>query len=365
KREVQPVLDKFCVGCHNGQREGMLDFAAKEEQGWGNFTPSYLALHPYVRRPGPESDYHLPNPLEFHADTSILVQMLEKGHKGVKLDEEAWDRLITWIDLNVPDHGTWAEHRAIPGNFHQRRLEMRTRYANRPEDPEVIPAIDRAPIEFVAPGPTVPAALVDCPGWPFDAEEARQRQAEVAPAGQFVMTLDLGDGVAMDLVRVPAGEFVMGGVQGPDDVRPQARVAVDKPFWMGVVEVTTTQFRQFDPTQDNGVFDQHNKDHTLRGYPADGPNFPAIRVSWKEAMAFCQWLSEKTGQTCTLPTEAEWEWACRAGTNSLLNYGDFDADFSRHANLGDEQLRLMAVAGINPQPIKNPNPYMDFLPKDA
>ena len=92
-------------------------------QGQHRFTPSYVALHPYVRRPGPESDYALQIPLEYHASTSELVQMLEKGHYNVKLDAEAWDRLITWIDLNVPDHGTWSEHRAIAQDFHQRRLD--------------------------------------------------------------------------------------------------------------------------------------------------------------------------------------------------------------------------------------------------
>ena len=64
KREIQPVLDKYCVGCHDGHdgSPGLggvarPDLRAKDKNGWGNFTPSYLALHPYVRRPGPESDY--------------------------------------------------------------------------------------------------------------------------------------------------------------------------------------------------------------------------------------------------------------------------------------------------------------------
>ena len=84
KREVQPVLDKYCVGCHKDGRQphngqAVPDFTAKTDNGWRNFTPSYIALHPFVRRPGPESDYHLQKPLEFHADTSELVQMLKRG----------------------------------------------------------------------------------------------------------------------------------------------------------------------------------------------------------------------------------------------------------------------------------------------
>ena len=70
------------------------------------FSVGYFELSRFVRRPGIESDIHLLPPLEFHADTTQLVQMLAKGHYGVTLDDESWDRLITWIDLNAPYHGT-------------------------------------------------------------------------------------------------------------------------------------------------------------------------------------------------------------------------------------------------------------------
>jgi len=369
KREVQPVLDKYCVGCHSGQKrpDGKCtpDFRAKDRNGWSNFTPSYLALHPYVRRPGPESDYHLLNPMEFHVNTSELMQMMAKGHHGVRLDAEALDRFITWIDLNVPDHGTWHEHRKIPANYHERRLAMRTRYANRPEDPEVIPAIKRPPVTVVKPQPVVKRGpkKVDCPGWPFDAAEATKRQTAAGPKTR--QTLDLGDGVKMDLVLIPSGEFVMGSLKGPCDLTPLTRVKIRSPFWMGVLEVTNRQFHAFDPSHDNGYFDQHHKDHTTPGYSAHGPDQPVIRVSWTQAMAFCRWLSDKTGRQFTLPTEAQWEWACRAGTATPLNYGDLDTDFSAHANLADFSIRLLAVSGVNPSPIANPNPYQDFLPKDG
>jgi hypothetical protein len=93
-----------------------------------------------VRRPGPESDHHLLTPLEYHSNTSELVQMLRKGHHGVNLERGAWDRIITWIDLNVPDHGRWRENRKIAGDFHERRLESRKLHANIDIDPETIPA---------------------------------------------------------------------------------------------------------------------------------------------------------------------------------------------------------------------------------
>ena len=58
-----------------------------------------------MRRPGPESDVHVLPPMEYHSSTSELIQKLEKGHHNVSLTREEWDRLHTWIDLNVPYHG--------------------------------------------------------------------------------------------------------------------------------------------------------------------------------------------------------------------------------------------------------------------
>jgi len=345
KREVQPVLDRYCVGCHNEQaRPGgkqIPDFTAKSQKGWRNFTPSYIALHPYVRRPGPESDYHLQVPLEFHAGTSELIQMLEKGHHNVKLDAEAWDRLITWIDLNVPDHGTWTEHRGRVSNFHQRRLEMRTRYANRPEDPEAIEPIETEPVDFVEPSPEPQRRPqnVSCPGWPFGVDEAKRRQAE---AGEPELRIELAEGVVLELALVPAGEFLMGSATGDVDEYPQARVRIERPFYLGRFEITNAQYALFDPGHDSAYISMTNKDQSRRGHPVNGPTQPVVRISWQRAVDFCRWLSEETGERFTLPTEAQWEWACRAGTNGPLAYGDLDSDFSKFANLADATLERFA-----------------------
>jgi formylglycine-generating enzyme required for sulfatase activity len=367
-RDVQPVLDQRCTGCHNGadRPDGskLPDFSRKDKNGWSNFPPSYIALHPYVRRPGPESDYHLQAPYEFSANTSELIQMLAKGHHGVQLDDDAWGRLYTWIDLNVPAHGTWTENRAIASNFHQRRIDMKTKYANRPEDPEAIPQLDPQSTEFVkpAPAPQPPEQQLSAAGWPFGADDAAKRQKDAAPETKRVV--DLGDGVKMEFTLVPAGEFVMGG-DGCSDEWPKTVVKIDKPFWLGSTEVTNLQYMAFDANHRSGYQDQQHKDHTTPGYSADGPEDPVIRVTWNEAKAFCDWLGEKCGKACSLPTEAQWEWACRAGSDSQFSYGDMNADFSRFANLADASIKLLAVSGINPQPVANPAPFEDFIPKDA
>jgi hypothetical protein len=166
-REVQPVLDKYCVSCHDGSpkddgsvlsdlrgnqnviwayRHGNPDLIRYEDTPLneltlkysGLFTPSYIELRKQVRVGGLESDLHLLPPMEFHANTSRLVRMLEKGHHGVQLNDEAWDRLITWIDLNAPAHGTWSEFTRIKGDQNARRCELRAMYGGRPENGEEI-----------------------------------------------------------------------------------------------------------------------------------------------------------------------------------------------------------------------------------
>lgn len=365
RNEVQPVLDRHCVGCHGGSQEGRPDFTAYEKRGTANFNKSYLALHPYVRRPGPESDYHVQIPLEFHADTSELIQMLQKGHHGVELDAEAWDRLVTWIDLNVPDHGTWHDHQNIPSQFEVRRAEMRALYSFIPEDRTESPLPSPPQVDYIAPAPVARPSteIPECPDWPFTAEAALARQTVLG--SETRRTLDLGDGVSMDFVLIPAGEYVMGSADGGLDELPMTRVRIEVPFWLGVTEVTNQQYKRFNSLHDSRYIDQHHKDHTTPGYPANKPEQPVIRISWTDAMAFCEWLSGLSGEACTLPTEAQWEWACRAGSAEAMFFGDFDTDFSRFANLADASKRLLAVSGVNPQPIPNPTPFQDFLPKDS
>ena len=161
-REVQPVIDRNCVSCHDGKPRPdgttIPDLRGTEKiTDWSSVTPGnggyaktagkfsvgYAQLHRYVRRPGIESDFHVLEPMEFHADTTQLVQMLKQGHHGVQLDAEAWDRLVTWIDLNCPYHGTWGEEIASPGNQRERRRELLKRYANLDDDPEAVPGGSR------------------------------------------------------------------------------------------------------------------------------------------------------------------------------------------------------------------------------
>ncbi|MDR3403295.1 MAG: SUMF1/EgtB/PvdO family nonheme iron enzyme [Chthoniobacter sp.] len=127
---------------------------------------------------------------------------------------------------------------------------------------------------------------------------------------------------------IPAGSFRMGQAErqksyknpwsaekdtGADwDESPVRQVKIAHPFFLGTTEVTNAQYEQFDP--------QH---HALRPSKKDSTDDDAVvNVSWDDANAFCQWLSQKEGKPYRLPTEAEWEYACRAGTTTLFNTGD-------------------------------------------
>jgi len=123
--------------------------------------------------------------------------------------------------------------------------------------------------------------------------------------------LDLGNNVKMRLVRIPAGKFMMGSpateARRGGDEGPQHEVTISKPFYMGVFEVTQKQYEQV-----MGVNPSRFK----------GAKNPVEMVSWDEAAEFCRKLSAKTGKKVMLPTEAQWEYACRAGTTTAFNTGD-------------------------------------------
>ncbi len=142
--------------------------------------------------------------------------------------------------------------------------------------------------------------------------------------------------LGMKLVVIPAGEFQMGSNESGEkvlrldkDERPIHRVRITQPFSMGQTEVTQGQFERV-----LGTTPWRGKD-----YVKEGPTVAASYVSWNDAVEFCRKLTEierragrlPAGGAYRLPTEAEWEYACRAGTQTRVSFGDDEARLSDHA----------------------------------
>jgi formylglycine-generating enzyme required for sulfatase activity len=149
--------------------------------------------------------------------------------------------------------------------------------------------------------------------------------------GEKTITNSLG----MKLVRIEAGTFVMGSSAEPPksraeweqrdaDEAPAHKVTISRPFYMGVHEVTNAQYEAFDP--------DHKKLRGGQWNVSKEDNEPVTYVTWQQAAAFCEWLTKKENRVYRLPTEAEWEYACRAGTTGAYSTGDIIT--AEQANLG-------------------------------
>ena len=255
---------------------------------------------------------------------------------------------------------------------YERRIELANKYANnagvdwrkeladyasylkgkgeiRPEMPEKMVPVKHKEIKMK--------------GWPLTAEDIQNLLSKETGLRKEV---EVADGVKITFVRIPAGKFVMGTNEGYPDQAPAFKAEVKKGFWMSEKELTNEQYNALVPEHDSRIYAQLWKDHTTPGYPANKPNQPVIRVSYEEAMKYCDMLSKKTGLKVTLPTEVQWEWACRGGNDQPFWYGSMDANFGPYENLADVQLEKMAVTGIDPQPMAKDNPwfpYYNYLPK--
>jgi formylglycine-generating enzyme required for sulfatase activity len=175
-------------------------------------------------------------------------------------------------------------------------------------------------------------------GAPKGVPTARERPEE--PAVPRIVTNSLG----MKFVLVPAGTFTMGS--SPEEIArclamnlepwqrdciksegPEHEVEITRRFYMAETEVTVGQFRRFVKDAKYSVGDER----------WESPGFdqsddqPVVFVSWNNAVDFCAWLSQKDGKTYRLPTEAEWEYSCRAGAKTRYCFGDDESDLSSYA----------------------------------
>ena len=179
--------------------------------------------------------------------------------------------------------------------------------------------------------------------------------------------------IGMNFVQIPAGEFLMGfdepvdellklygkegditqdaSIQGLKRSQPSHRVVITKPFYLGQYEVTVGQFRQFVEStkyvpavgifgggwgvNKRGVFDVAERFSWKNPGWEQTDDHPVGNVTWNDAAAYCQWLSKTEQKEYRLPTEAEWEYACRAGSKTRYSFGDDPEGLAEYGNVED------------------------------
>jgi formylglycine-generating enzyme required for sulfatase activity len=201
-------------------------------------------------------------------------------------------------------------------------------------------------------------------------------QGEPRPGEKSAAPKEITNTVGMKLVLIPSGEFLMGSPDSDkdaeDDEKPQHRVQITRPFYLGATEVTVGQFRRFveqtgyrteaerDGEGGRGLNEAKQRFERDPKYTWRNPGFaqtddhPVVNVSWNDAIAFCDWLSGLDGlkpfdhvharrpwdgEGYRLPTEAEWEYACRSGTTTRYQSGDDPETLATVGNIADGTAR--------------------------
>jgi formylglycine-generating enzyme required for sulfatase activity/serine/threonine protein kinase len=202
---------------------------------------------------------------------------------------------------------------------------------------------------------------------PFGAAQAKQFQKAWAEYlhVQVVREVNLGGGTTMKLTLIPPGTFQMGSPETETghskDEGPQHRVEITQPFYMGVYPVTKEQFAAF--VQDAAYQTEAEMAGEAQTWRKPGGSFwqagyvqtdddPVVDVTWNDGVKFCDWLSKKEKKTYQLLTEAQWEYACRAGTQTMYSFGDDAKDLDDYAWYSHN-----SEGHTHPAGGKKPNPW--------
>jgi formylglycine-generating enzyme required for sulfatase activity len=311
QKDIAPLFEQYCVECH---------FAASAKADLDMSSRKDLIDHRSLVPGKP--------------DKSVMYNMMKNGLMPPgehKLDAEQLALVRRWIEEGAP----WPATVKLT--------------AHKPEPVQSAPKTQNAEMDNVR---QIRARIV-----------AAQAQKQLAKPAAYKMTIP-GTTVAYDLTPIPPGDFQMGSPTSdphhkPDE-QPQHKVHIDA-FWMQAHEVTWDEYRLFMFAKQGGVVAQ--KDEVVDGVTRPtrpyvemsfgmGINgFPAISMTQHAANKYAEWLSAKTGEFYRLPTEAEWEYACRAGTNTEYFFGDDPTQLGDYAwYSANSNAKYQKVASKKPNP---------------
>ena len=323
-KDIQPILELSCVSCHReGHADGRLRLDNKESAlSGGSSGPAII-------------------PGKARASMVYMTTVLKADHedlmppssKGGPLKNEQTDFIRNWINQGAvwPDGATLIPRKADP--VAEEALKTATEIHG-----HIMSKLDVL------------------------TEAEMKAYTETLP----------GTTLQFDMVPIPGGEFIMGSPESEEnrqpDEGPAHRVTV-APFWMSPLEVSWNIYEMFMyPAEEKKIRNNYNYDPALYpgaddvsrptspyvemsfGMGKDG--YPAISMTQHAANKYCAWLSAKTGHFYRLPTEAEWEYACRAGTTSAYSFGNDASELAEYAWFADNSDYKYQKVGK-----KKPNPW--------
>ncbi len=302
-KDIQPILEFNCVRCHHdGNKKGGLRLDEKDLAFAGGDSGKGIV-------PGKPKDSLVWVATSVNTNDDRLMPPLSKGDP---LKKEDIDMLAAWIEQGAE----W------PNNL---TLKARKKEEAGGDEVAVVTEIHKQII----------------------AKSSAVSESEMKP---YTNTIS-GTQVSYRMTPIKGGEFVMGSPAAepgrkPDE-GPQHKVKI-APFWMGTCEVTWNEYELFmyqdeerkfkkeiptDPYVDkvSDAVSRPTKPYVEMSFGMGKDDYPAISMTHHAANKYCEWLSAKTGEYYRLPTEAEWEYACRAGTTTKYSFGDNDRDLGRFA----------------------------------
>lgn len=328
-KNIQPILEQNCVSCHKPD---------KDEGGWEITT----------REAAFSTGDNAPNIVPFDAEKSALYflcaldadddDLMPPAKQGGPLPKSEIAMLRDWVAQGA----IWPE---------DVKLTQRAKGdTGQPESPDNLELVRKIHAKIVA----------------TSTEKAESEMSS------YTGTASLASDEPFEMVAIPSGEFTMGS---PDseasreaDEGPQRKIKI-APFWMGKTEVTWNTYEPFqvtpidrykdgarkvvpDGAKPYDVISQPTTPYVEMTFGMGQKGFPAISMTQHAALKYCQWLSAQTGHFYRLPTEAEWEYACRAGTTTAYSFGDDPAkldEFAWHWENAEDKYQ--------PAGTKKPNPW--------